>query len=65
MPICPATPYDCLYSALHSTIRCPDKLIERLWGSLTDADIPLTSAQQGELERRLATFEDERAQEVT
>ena len=40
-------------------------LIEQLWGSLSDADIPLTSAQQGELERRLATFEDDRAQAVT
>ena len=40
-------------------------LIEQLWDSLTDADIPLTSAQQSELERRLATFEDDRTQAVT
>jgi putative addiction module component (TIGR02574 family) len=40
-------------------------LIEQLWGSLSDADIPLMSAQQGELERRLATFENDRAQAVT
>jgi putative addiction module component (TIGR02574 family) len=40
-------------------------LIDQLRGSLTDADIPLSSAQQGELERRLATFEGDRALAVT
>ena len=40
-------------------------LIEQLWDSLTDADIPLTPAQQAELERRLATLDHDRAQAVT
>jgi putative addiction module component (TIGR02574 family) len=40
-------------------------LIEQLWDSLSNADIPLTAAQKAELERRLATFEDDRAQAVT
>ena len=40
-------------------------LIEQLWESLSDADIPLTPAQQAEVERRLATFEHDRAQAVT
>jgi putative addiction module component (TIGR02574 family) len=39
-------------------------LIGRLWDSLADTDIPLTSAQQAELERRLARFEEERASNV-
>ena len=41
------------------------RLIEQLWESLSDADIPLTPAQQAEVERRLATFEHDRAQAVT
>ena len=40
-------------------------LIEQLWESLSDADIPLTPAQQAEVKRRLATFEHDRAQAVT
>ena len=40
-------------------------LIEQLWDSLSNADIPLTAAQKAELERRLATFENDRAQAVT
>lgn len=40
-------------------------LIEQLWESLSDADILLTPAQQAEVERRLATFEQDRAQAVT
>jgi len=40
-------------------------LIEQLWDSLSDADIPLTSAQKSELRRRLATFERDRAHAVT
>lgn len=40
-------------------------LIEQLWDSLADPDIALTSAQQAELERRIATFEADRAQAVT
>lgn len=40
-------------------------LIEQLWNSLSDLDIVLTSAQQAELERRLATFEADRTQVVT
>lgn len=40
-------------------------LIEQLWDSLADAEIPLTAAQRAELERRLATFDDDRVQAVT
>ena len=40
-------------------------VIEQLWDSLADADIPLTDAQEAELARRLATFDDERAHAVT
>jgi putative addiction module component (TIGR02574 family) len=40
-------------------------LIDQLWESLSDRDIPLTPAQQVELERRLATVEQDRAQAVT
>jgi putative addiction module component (TIGR02574 family) len=32
-------------------------LIGELWDSLGDTDVPLTSAQQVELERRLASFD--------
>jgi putative addiction module component (TIGR02574 family) len=39
-------------------------LIEQLWDSLHDADIPLTDAQKAELERRLATLEEDRAHAV-
>jgi len=40
-------------------------LISELWDSLADADIHLTSAQENELERRLASFEADRGDEVT
>ncbi len=40
-------------------------IIEQLWDSLSEADLPLTSAQKAELERRLATFDDDRAQALT
>jgi putative addiction module component (TIGR02574 family) len=35
-------------------------LIGELWDSLTAENVPLTPAQQAELDRRLATFEDDR-----
>ena len=40
-------------------------LIEQLWDSLTDADIPLPPAQRAELERRLATLDRDRDEGVT
>jgi putative addiction module component (TIGR02574 family) len=40
-------------------------LIAQLWESLEDHQVPLTPAQQNELERRLATLEDDRNQSVT
>jgi putative addiction module component (TIGR02574 family) len=40
-------------------------LIEQLWDSLSDADVSLPPAQQAELERRLATLEDDRSDAVT
>ena len=33
------------------------RLIEELWGSLSDDEIPITEAQKQELERRLADLE--------
>ena len=40
-------------------------LIEQLWDSLSEADIPLTATQQAELERRLGTFDQDRTNAVT
>jgi putative addiction module component (TIGR02574 family) len=40
-------------------------LIAQLWDSLDDDQIPLTSAQQSELERRLATLDQDRQNGVT
>ena len=39
-------------------------LIEQLWDSLEDEDVPLPPAQAAELERRLATFEEDRSRAV-
>lgn len=36
-------------------------LITALWDSLTDEQAPLTDAQRAELERRLASFDDDKA----
>ena len=36
-----------------------------LWDSLEDDQVPLTTAQQAELERRLATLETDRAEGIT
>ncbi len=35
-------------------------LIGELWDSLTAEEVPLTTAQQAELDRRLTSFEDDR-----
>ncbi len=40
-------------------------LIEQLWDSLDDRDVPVTPAQEAELRRRLAAFAADRAGEVT
>ncbi len=40
-------------------------LIAQLWDSLDDDQVPLTTAQQAELERRLATLDQDRAQSVS
>ena len=40
-------------------------LIAQLWDSLDEQQVQLTPAQQGELERRLATLGQDRAQSVT
>jgi putative addiction module component (TIGR02574 family) len=40
-------------------------LIEQLWDSLSDADVPLSPAQQAELDRRLDTLESERSHGLT
>ena len=36
------------------------ELIEWLWDSLDDADVPVTKAKQAELSRRIASFDEER-----
>ncbi len=40
-------------------------LIGDLWDSITDAELPVPPAQQRELESRLASFDQDRAQAVT
>jgi putative addiction module component (TIGR02574 family) len=40
-------------------------LIAQLWDSLDEDQVPLTTAQQAELDRRLATFDQDRARSVT
>ena len=40
-------------------------LIEQLWDSLDEADVPVTPAQQDELARRLATLDQDRTEAVT
>lgn len=46
-----------------SRLSPPERLalIEQLWDSLSDAEIPLSAAQEAELDRRLATIERDRA----
>lgn len=39
-------------------------LIGALWDSMGDPDVPLSAEQRGELERRLASFDDDRTQGV-
>jgi putative addiction module component (TIGR02574 family) len=40
-------------------------LIAQLWDSLQDNHLPLTAAQQGELDRRLLTLDEDRRKGVT
>ena len=40
-------------------------LIEALWDSLGDKDVPVTEAQRAELDRRIAGFEQDREQSVS
>jgi putative addiction module component (TIGR02574 family) len=40
-------------------------LIERLWDSMAEPDVPLSAAQRVELESRLASFEEERSRGIT
>ena len=40
-------------------------LIEALWESLDDKDVPVTEAQRAELDRRLAEFEQDREQSIS
>jgi putative addiction module component (TIGR02574 family) len=40
-------------------------LIAQLWDSLEDDQLPLTDAQQAELERRLASLDQDRSEGVT
>lgn len=40
-------------------------LISQLWDSLEDEQLPLTTAQQAELDRRLATFDQDRREGIT
>ena len=40
-------------------------LISQLWDSLEDNHLPLTAAQRGELDRRLATLDEDRREGIT
>ncbi len=40
-------------------------LIAELWDSITDAEVPMPPAQRRELDRRLATFEQDRSHAVS
>ncbi len=40
-------------------------LIAQLWDSLAETQVPLTTAQEEELDRRLARIDDDRAHSVT
>jgi putative addiction module component (TIGR02574 family) len=40
-------------------------LIEALWESLDDKDVPVTEAQRAELDRRIAEFEEDREQSIS
>ncbi len=40
-------------------------LISQLWDSLEDDHLPLTAAQQGELDRRLRTLDQDRRKGIT
>lgn len=40
-------------------------LISQLWDSLEDEQLPLTTAQQAELDRRLATLDQDRREGIT
>jgi len=40
-------------------------LISQLWDSLEDKQLPLTAAQQAELDRRLATLDQDRREGIT
>jgi putative addiction module component (TIGR02574 family) len=50
-----------------SRLSPPERLalIGELWDSLGDEETPTSSAQRHELERRLASFDQEKAQAVT
>ena len=41
------------------------EVIEQLWDSLSETDLPITEAQAAELDRRLASFEDDPSRGVT
>jgi putative addiction module component (TIGR02574 family) len=40
-------------------------LIESLWESLGDEDIPLTDVQRAELDRRIASFDQDREESIS
>jgi putative addiction module component (TIGR02574 family) len=40
-------------------------LIEALWESLDDKDVPVTEAQRAELDRRIAGFDQDREQSIS
>ena len=40
------------------------ELIEWLWDSLEDSEVPVTDAQRSELERRIASFDQDRESAV-
>jgi putative addiction module component (TIGR02574 family) len=56
-----------LTSSEISRLSPPERLalIADLWDSLNDADLPSSAAQRHELERRLASFDQDREQAVS
>jgi putative addiction module component (TIGR02574 family) len=53
---------------LTATRLSPDErltLIAQLWDSLDDHEVPLTTAQEAELEHRLSRLDQDKAQSVT
>ena len=56
---------DLIYELVRLSPRQRLDLIEALWDSLDDNDVPVTEAQRAELDRRIAGFEQHREQSIS